>query len=437
MKLTELTPLFIDQLSSDPASLQAGKELAKSLYWESCAYSDNAVWGSCKGSGSLPYRTQIDLHQIAYKCTCPSRKFPCKHSLGLLYYYISNAAVFVIEAEPEWVKVWIDKRNQKPATEATETPVITPKITNPATLEKRHKQVIDGISELQLWLQDLVRNGLMALPPKPPSYWDDMIRRMVDAKAPGLANALKKIAEIPMGGNGWENSVWEKIVRLYAISEAYKNLTSLTEDEQYEVKSLIGFTQNQEQLKTQNGIKDIWMALSSITKEENDIMVLQTWFLGKTSGCIGLYLQFYPWQLSPALNFIVGASYQGEIVHFYGIENDRVLLKDWNNSNTIFEPETSINNIEMLHQKNIEQLQLNPFIESKPYIVAELILHKLNNNWMLIDNRQNYVLLTNKDETGLLKLFITTGGKPSKFFILGKGLSYELMGCWDNGCYYN
>nr|WP_279163542.1 SWIM zinc finger family protein [Rhodococcus erythropolis] len=26
----------------------------------------------------------VDLRGPAYKCSCPSRKFPCKHALGLL-----------------------------------------------------------------------------------------------------------------------------------------------------------------------------------------------------------------------------------------------------------------------------------------------------------------------------------------------------------------
>jgi len=40
-------------------------------------------WGECQGSGAQPYRTAIDLSGPAFKCTCPSRKLPCKHSLGL------------------------------------------------------------------------------------------------------------------------------------------------------------------------------------------------------------------------------------------------------------------------------------------------------------------------------------------------------------------
>ena len=31
-----------------------------------------------------PYRTVADLAGPASKCTCPSRKFPCKHALGLM-----------------------------------------------------------------------------------------------------------------------------------------------------------------------------------------------------------------------------------------------------------------------------------------------------------------------------------------------------------------
>ena len=42
------------------------------------------LWGLCAGSGKNPYQTIVDLSGPAYKCSCPSRKFPCKHALGLL-----------------------------------------------------------------------------------------------------------------------------------------------------------------------------------------------------------------------------------------------------------------------------------------------------------------------------------------------------------------
>lgn len=73
------------------------------------------------GSGKEPYRTQADLNGPAFQCSCPSRKFPCKHSLGLLLLLVGNPARVSEAAPPDWVSDWTAKRNttaEKKAVEA-------------------------------------------------------------------------------------------------------------------------------------------------------------------------------------------------------------------------------------------------------------------------------------------------------------------------------
>ena len=80
-----LTEEQILQLAPDDSSVKAGKGLATLSKWVLRECSGRAVWGHCQGSGKNPYQTVIDLNDIAFKCSCPSRKFPCKHGLGLSY----------------------------------------------------------------------------------------------------------------------------------------------------------------------------------------------------------------------------------------------------------------------------------------------------------------------------------------------------------------
>src|SRR5688572_4042048 len=51
---------------------------------------ETLLFGRCAGSGKEPYLCSADFaapEAAVYRCTCPSRQFPCKHSLGLLYAY--------------------------------------------------------------------------------------------------------------------------------------------------------------------------------------------------------------------------------------------------------------------------------------------------------------------------------------------------------------
>ena len=79
-------PWSVDQvvaLAPDAGSAKSGKDLAVSGKWKTLGAAAGCVWGEIQGSGRTPYQTIVDLGGPAFKCTCPSRKFPCKHGLGL------------------------------------------------------------------------------------------------------------------------------------------------------------------------------------------------------------------------------------------------------------------------------------------------------------------------------------------------------------------
>ena len=111
--LLNLTEEQIIQLAPDAASVKAGKGLATRAKWVLLEHSDRAIWGHCQGSGKTPYQTVIDTKNVAFKCSCPSRKFPCKHGLGLLFLYAAQAEQFKEADEPEWVTSWLSKREEK------------------------------------------------------------------------------------------------------------------------------------------------------------------------------------------------------------------------------------------------------------------------------------------------------------------------------------
>src|SRR5688500_8462217 len=112
-----LPPWTADQVSAmapDPASAKAGQGLASPRKWGLLARDARALWGECQGSGAKPYQVIVDASEPAFRCTCPSRKFPCKHGLGLLFIYASQPALVVeTEAEPDWVAAWLAMRGAK------------------------------------------------------------------------------------------------------------------------------------------------------------------------------------------------------------------------------------------------------------------------------------------------------------------------------------
>ena len=100
-------------LAPDDASVKAARGLVAPSKWPLLGANDAAAWGECQGSGSKPYQTQVDFSGPAFKCSCPSRKFPCKHGLALLLLRAEHAARFTGTEPPAWVAEWLATRNEK------------------------------------------------------------------------------------------------------------------------------------------------------------------------------------------------------------------------------------------------------------------------------------------------------------------------------------
>lgn len=216
-----LTEEQILQLAPDDSSVKAGKGLATLSKWVLRECSGRAVWGHCQGSGKNPYQTVIDLNDIAFKCSCPSRKFPCKHGLGLLLLYARQPDQFTQAEEPEWVTAWLAKRTEKAEKKEQKAKSETPvdEAAQAKRQEKRHQKVLGGISDLEVWMKDLVRNGFLNVPERAYTLFDNMARRMVDAQAPGLAGRLRAMEAIDFDSESWKSGLTESMGRLYLLGK--------------------------------------------------------------------------------------------------------------------------------------------------------------------------------------------------------------------------
>ena len=195
------TPARISQLAPDPASLKAGQGLAHAKKWVSIGHDDRVVWGECQGSGAKPYQTQFDLAEAGSKCSCPSRKFPCKHALGLMLIFTSSATAIKKQTAPAWAEEWINSRADK-AKKKQEKAEVPPKpVDEAAQAERREKRlgrVTEGLAALKIWIEDLVKGGITVAATKGYAFFDEPARRMIDAQAPGAG---------PTRTESWRNRI--------------------------------------------------------------------------------------------------------------------------------------------------------------------------------------------------------------------------------------
>ena len=205
-----LTSDQILALAPDSSSAKAGTALANGRKWSELGANETAAWGECQGSGKLPYQARIDLREAAFKCTCPSRKFPCKHGLGLYLLLASDPGLFSGGDAPAWVTEWLTSRAERTERKQQREAVPDPEA-QARRAAAREAKVASGLDELELWMRDLVRMGIAGLPGKDYGFWDAPAARLVDAQAPGVARMVRELAGITATGAGWQDHFLERL----------------------------------------------------------------------------------------------------------------------------------------------------------------------------------------------------------------------------------
>ncbi len=307
-------------LAPDPGSASAGQGLGSASKWTLLAKSDRAIWGLCQGSGKNPYEVRVDLSEPAFKCSCPSRKFPCKHGIGLMLCLVKAESSFKQQAEPGWVSDWIAGRAERAekkiekAVAAAEKPV--DEEAQAARQAKREARVKEGVAQCRVWLDDLTRRGLAAAQTEPRSFWDQTAARMVDAQAPGLGNALKAIADAVSSGNGWHERTLDLMGRLHLLLCAAERLDELPADLAGDVRIALGKTQSKEEALAQPGVSDRWMVAGQITEEEERLKVRRSWLWGRKTGRRALVLEFAVGPQPFDASVVGGMQFEGEVAFY-------------------------------------------------------------------------------------------------------------------------
>ena len=307
------------QLAPDPASAKAGQGLTGKGKWPTLGHDAEAVWGECQGSGSKPYQTQVDLSGPTFKCSCPSRKFPCKHGLGLMLMYAADA--FPAATKPQWVADWLAsrvERAEKKQAKAAEPP--TP--ADPAAAAKRQAaraaEVGAGLASLRLWMADLVRGGVAAVPAQGYDFFDQPARRMTDAKAPGVADRLRRLGGVAASGGGWERPFVEGLASLHLLAAAHARLDQLPPDTRDDVLAAVGVPVATDEVLTRPPVADRWQIVAAEVTVEDKLRVGRTWLFGAATRRPALVLAFAHGSLPLDTSLPAGFAFDGELCFFPG-----------------------------------------------------------------------------------------------------------------------
>lgn len=423
-------------LAPDASSAKAGQGLASPRHWVTLGRTEQAIWGECQGSGKNPYQTEIDLRELAFKCSCPSRKFPCKHGLGLFLLCVAQPAQFTQDSLPVWVSDWLDSRQKRAEQQVEKQQKKSEQIGNPAEQAKRaanrEAKVAAGLQELELWLRDLIRQGLAAPQIQDSKFWDTPARRLIDAQAPGLARMVREASVYrAFGALGYERML-TRLAKIHLLIEGYKRLDALPEGIQNEIRALIGWTQNQDELLKQEGVRDRWFVMGQRTTEEEKLRVQSTWLRSETINRDARILQFAHGNQAFDAGLMIGSLIDAELVFFPGAYPLRAVIKE-RHSVIAAEPrfETTI---KQAFEAYAFALSQNPWIDRIPVALSSVIPFQLNQ--LAIRDRENRVMpITDRglEFAREWELIALSGGHPIDIFGEWDGRYLLPLSVWANG----
>ena len=279
-------------LAPDTSSQRAAGRLADASPWSCWGASGDLVWGSCAGSGQDPYQVAVNLAGPAYRCSCPSRKFPCKHALGLLLNWAGGRVPE--QAKPaSHARAWRASRAARLSPVTAKTPVVKDAAAAARRSQQRAQRVAAGLAELQMWLCDQIRAGLSGLPGAGSHrHAEQIAARMVNAQAPGVASALRKLSPVPASGDGWPGRLLAEYAQLHLLARGYGQLDALPPGLRAVVRSRVGFTVSREDVLASPAVGDQWLVLAVRDVDEPPIPARRIWLRGRDTGRFALLLLY-------------------------------------------------------------------------------------------------------------------------------------------------
>lgn len=307
-------------LAPDASSASAGKKLGGAKHWKSLGRSADALWGECQGSAL--YQVKVELASLTSHCSCPSRKLPCKHCLGLLLIAATNQAAVVVGDPPAWVEDWMAKRQastarkQERVTKAADQP---PSANQLKTAEKRLASVKKGLDGLDLWLNDLVRQGLASVQTQPASFWEHQAARLRDAQAPALDTRVRRLSALPNATPNWPEQLLAELGKLALLTHAFRQEEQLEPGMREEIRQLIGWSLNQEEVNARGEtLRDDWLVVGQVIEDAERGKTQRTWLSGLTSRRTALILQFSFAGQPFGEQFVVGSHQEADLAFWPG-----------------------------------------------------------------------------------------------------------------------
>ncbi|HEX9999185.1 MAG TPA: SWIM zinc finger family protein, partial [Actinoplanes sp.] len=306
----------VETLAPDASSVKAARGLAGPGSWSSCGRLDDILWGVCRA-----YQVCADLTGPAFHCSCPSRKVPCKHGLGLLLRWAESD---VPDAPaPAFAAQWQAARAARAA--AGPRPAGDPAAAA-RRAEQRAERVAGGMTELRRWLDDQVRQGLAGAQRGGHRPFEAMAARLVDAQAPAVAGAVRRLGGIAGIGPQWADRLLGELALLRLLVAGHERLADLPPELAATVRRRIGFPVSTEEVLAGPRVTDHWQVLGQVETDDGALTTRRTWLHGAAQRRFAQVLSFAAPGQPLTADLVPGTEFRGDLTFYPGAAPLRALV---------------------------------------------------------------------------------------------------------------
>lgn len=197
MKITEQ---FILLQAPNAAAAANGKKLSQGDKFQNRSQDEleKVYWAECAGSGKNPYRISIDFSISAdvptCRCSCPSRQFPCKHALGLMYEILFDKPFAVGEIPADLAEKKAKQVARAAKKEEKDVQPEKAKRDNTSAQKKRIAKQLEGLNLAEKLVNDLLTSGIGTLAGTSAQSFEKVAKDLGNYYLVGPQNAFTRMA---------------------------------------------------------------------------------------------------------------------------------------------------------------------------------------------------------------------------------------------------
>ncbi len=291
-----------------------------------------------------------------------------------------------------------------------------------------------GIGQLEVWLRDLIRIGLIQFDFSEESL-SGIASRLVDAKLGAIARRIRRLSTIERSDPQWFLQILNELSYFYLLVRSMRKLNELPADLLQTLYLKCGVNIKKADLPVEKAISDIWIVVGIEYQTEENLRSRYTWIMGRKSKRTALLLDFAFGRRGFETNYVVEKSYRGALIYFPGALPLRGYLKHPDSVKSDRKYPGTFSTVDKFLYTYANALCKNPWIRDFPACLGNMSLIYANQKFRLVD-LEGKVLPISTDPAFIWPVFSVTAGAAFQLFGIWNGFNLRILSAQYQGEFY-